>query len=147
MQAEYPLLDQPLIIALLSDHDPSSLYAELPGIRDQLGILEASLVPDPEEQAFGEIIDSVGLLAVDTDEQPTSSSSAQSLNLSRTTTSSDTDVDARGSVGTTPTSISAGAGAGGTGEEEGFLDELELLRSLFPKMSVHAPFPLRCRLG
>lgn len=48
-QVDYPLIDQPLIIAILSDYDPSTLQSELPGIRDQLGILEATLVPDPDD--------------------------------------------------------------------------------------------------
>lgn len=33
----------------MSDYDPDTLTTELPGIRDQLGILEASLVPDLDD--------------------------------------------------------------------------------------------------
>ena len=36
-------------MAIMSDYEPSSLLAKLPEIREQLGILEASLVPDTDE--------------------------------------------------------------------------------------------------
>lgn len=40
------MIDISLVHALISDHDPASLYAHLDEIRDQLGILQATLVPD-----------------------------------------------------------------------------------------------------
>lgn len=48
-QADYPLLDPPLIIAILSDHDAETLHQHLDEIHDQLGVLEASLVPDLDD--------------------------------------------------------------------------------------------------
>lgn len=44
-QVEYPLIDTTLIIALLSDYSPL-LNFHLDEIRSQLGVLEATLVPD-----------------------------------------------------------------------------------------------------
>jgi hypothetical protein len=47
-QAEFSLLDEPLIRAIVSDQDPDQLYSRLDDIRDDLGLLQASVVPDPD---------------------------------------------------------------------------------------------------
>lgn len=147
-QAEFPLLDQPLIIAILSDHDPNTLDTELPNIRDQLGILEASLVPDldetlpPDLYTTDGLADSVGSIVLDESRaSPTDHTSALGRNgmgagtgssaLSRTTSTSDSGLIKRGddSTGTGPTSV--------TGDEGGLEspgEELELLQNLFPSL-------------
>ena len=66
-------MDQPLILALLSDYDANTLTTELPSIREQLGILEASLVPDLDEtlptepESTDELADSVSSIVLDRD--------------------------------------------------------------------------------
>ncbi|WWD18530.1 hypothetical protein CI109_102983 [Kwoniella shandongensis] len=55
LAADHPLIDPPLIIALLSDYPPSSLPTHLPAIKEQLGILEATLVPDLDDNQDGSL--------------------------------------------------------------------------------------------
>lgn len=139
MQAEYPLLDQPLVIALLSDYDPGSLTTELPGIRDQLGILEASLVPDPDGPTGTEdLTTSVSSIVLDHDDQDRGASAdaggskllgTSSGALSRTTSTSDSGLHGgeSASAGTGPTSVTED-------EPESPESELDLLQRLFPNL-------------
>ncbi|OWT39869.1 hypothetical protein C362_02365 [Cryptococcus neoformans Bt1] len=55
LSAEYMLIDPTLIAALLSDYPPNTLLQNLDQIKEHLGILEATLVPDsddPHSQEF-----------------------------------------------------------------------------------------------
>lgn len=49
IKADFPLIDEPLIIALLSDYAPKDIENVLPEIREQLALFEAALVPDDDE--------------------------------------------------------------------------------------------------
>ncbi|WVQ80699.1 hypothetical protein IAT38_002804 [Cryptococcus sp. DSM 104549] len=53
LAAEHPLIDAALISALLSDYESSALSANLTTIKDYLGILEATLVPDADDPNAG----------------------------------------------------------------------------------------------
>lgn len=130
-------------MAIMSDHESSSLLSKLPEIREQLGILEATLVPDSSD--FRESFTSPSAHA-DEDElvQSTSSLGISSRNngksrspLSRTSTTESiplhTDSRESRSSETSPTSVTEDEGG------EGFLDELELLRELFPTVYVATP--------
>lgn len=48
-QDEYPLVDEPLILAILADYSPDSFYASLPSVQEDLGMLQASAVPDIDQ--------------------------------------------------------------------------------------------------
>jgi len=143
-QLDYPSIDQPLIMALMSDYEPSALLAKLPEIREQLGILEASLVPDTDNAYIPETTH-------DNDDDLVQSTSSLSLGvkkkggkggkggkrrkspLSGTASTSDSGVKSgrsakSQSTATTPTSETEGEGEDG----EGYLEELELLGELFP---------------
>lgn len=139
-QADYPLLDQSLIMAIMLDHDSSSLLSQLPHIREQLGILEATLVPDTDHVHFSEPVSSDHDHMID-DElvQSTSSLGISSRSngkarspLSRTSTTESvprlTDSRESNSTETSPTS--------GTEDEggQGYLDELALLQELFASL-------------
>ena len=126
-------------MALMSDYEPSALLAKLPEIREQLGILEASLVPDTDDGYVPDTTHS-------TEEDLVLSTSSISLGiivdgevrrkspLSGTASTSDSGKrKGRGSktkksTRTSPTSETEGDGEDG----EAYLDELELLGQLFP---------------
>lgn len=117
------------------------MATELPGIRDQLGILEASLVPDPDEvecSPTNDLAASIGSIILQEEQDQHNSSDTKLLGtessaLSRTTSTSDS-----GLLG----GESASAGTGPTSATEEDLespeDELDLLKSLFPNLYVHA---------
>ncbi|KAL7420812.1 hypothetical protein Q5752_004765 [Cryptotrichosporon argae] len=105
LSADFPLMDPSLISALLSDYEPASLSANIETVRDQLGILQATLVPDDE---IGQVIDGLDGLGVESSE-----SSVRS-----------TDSRGPGGDSTERTEVST------EGSEAG--DELDVLRSLFP---------------
>jgi hypothetical protein len=44
------LVDEPLILAILADYSPDSFYASLPDVQEDLGMLQASAVPDPDQE-------------------------------------------------------------------------------------------------
>jgi hypothetical protein len=46
------LLDEPLIRAIISDHTPEQLYSKTEEIREDLAMLQASVVPDPEAARY-----------------------------------------------------------------------------------------------
>ncbi|KAJ9100682.1 hypothetical protein QFC21_003727 [Naganishia friedmannii] len=46
---DYPLVDEPLIRAILADYSPDGFYAALPNVQEDLGMLQASAVPDALE--------------------------------------------------------------------------------------------------
>ena len=144
IQLDYPSIDQPLIMALMSDYEPSTLLAKLPEIREQLGILEASLVPDTDNNYIPDT-------AHDNDDDLVQSTSSLSLEvkkkggkggkggkrrkspLSGTASTSDSGLKSgrsakSRSTATAPTSETEGEGENG----EGYLEELELLGELFP---------------
>ncbi|WVW84768.1 hypothetical protein I302_106803 [Kwoniella bestiolae CBS 10118] len=107
LAADYPLIDPTLILAILSDYPSSDLSAKIPEIKDQLGILEATLVPDPDLPAEITEVEGESLT------ESTSQSGVDEL-------SSKLDSLHTGSA----TTLSEGT--------EEFGDEVDLLRSLFP---------------
>jgi hypothetical protein len=139
-------------MALMSDYEPSALLTKLPEIREQLGILEASLVPDTDNSyipdtshdtdddlvqstssiSLGIIVD--GEVRRKSPLSGTASTSDSGRNGKRSATKSKSSTtrsksSATRSTGTTPLSETEGE----DGEEgEGYLDELELLGELFP---------------
>jgi hypothetical protein len=52
LQAEFPLLDEPLIRAILSDHPAEQLISHMDQIREDLDLLQASVVPDPDAAVY-----------------------------------------------------------------------------------------------
>lgn len=125
-------------MALMSDYEPSALLARLPEIREQLGILEASLVPDTDDGYIPETSHS-------TEEDLILSTSSLSLGikeegsrrkspLSGTASTSDSGKKGkRRSKKTKSKETSATSETEGEVEDgEGYLDELELLGQLFP---------------
>ncbi|KAK6908117.1 hypothetical protein L486_07491 [Kwoniella mangroviensis CBS 10435] len=117
LAADYPLIDQPLILAILSDYPSSELKSKLPEIKDQLGILEATLVPDPDiPSEFAESWAGT---------ESTSQSGIDDLS------------NRLGSLNTTSTNVNGSTSTGATtwsesdGTEE-YGDEVDLLKSLFP---------------
>ena len=153
-KTEYPLIDETLIIALLSDYT-TILSSHIDEVRDQLGILEASLVPDTDigdalydDDHSSGLEGSSGGLALDgmdedltrmalndpppfEDEHPGSPPSASSSHLeapSRSSrhTQSTSPSGSRTSNATSPTSM--------VDSDSGFEDDVNLLKSLFPSM-------------
>ncbi|WVQ65707.1 uncharacterized protein L199_003885 [Kwoniella botswanensis] len=117
LAADYPLIDPPLILAILSDYPSSELQSKLPEIKDQLGILEATLVPDPDiPSEFAE-----SWAGTDS----TSQSGIDDLS-NRLSSLSTTNINEFGSTNTSATTWSESDGT------EGYGDEVDLLKSLFP---------------
>ena len=139
-QADYPLIDPPLIIAIISDYDIATVETHLEEIRDQLGILEATLVPDPNDVRSGAPIDTEKIVVLAESEGGQSSKSeshsaksehhAASLLLPgygqtrETNTSASASGNGASGKSTSPTSV--------VDDEQGYTDELELLAALFP---------------
>ncbi|WWC70840.1 uncharacterized protein I206_104792 [Kwoniella pini CBS 10737] len=124
LAADYPLIDFPLILAILSDYQPSTLSSNLSEIRDQLGILEATLVPDPDQpdepsEPAESLTGSTSLSGIDD-----LTNRLDGLNTSHTSGS-----------GTSLTSIrNSSEGSDKSDEIEESVDESELLKSLFPSI-------------
>jgi len=154
-KTEYPLIDETLIIALLSDYT-TIFSSHIDEVRDQLGILEASLVPDTEvaEALYDEAHsnsserDSPKALALDgmdedltrmalNDPAPFDTQSGSPLSAS---SSSHLDVPSRSSRNSRSASVSASRTSDTTSptslveSEGGFEDDIALLKSLFPTM-------------
>lgn len=154
-KTEYPLIDETLIIALLSDYT-TILSSHIDEVRDQLGILEASLVPDTEvaEALYDEAHsnsserDSLKGLALDgmdedltrmalNDPAPFDTHSGSPPSAS---SSSHLDVPSRSSRNSRSASVSASRTSDTTPptslveSEGGFEDDIALLKSLFPTM-------------
>ncbi|WVR06440.1 hypothetical protein IAU60_003471 [Kwoniella sp. DSM 27419] len=110
LSADYPLIDPPLILAILSDYPSTSLSSNLDAIRDQLGILEATLVPDPDHPS-----------------EPERHSPDHESWTESTSVTGSTGVD---ELSSRLDSLAIGSGRSDLSDEEH--DELELLRSLFP---------------
>lgn len=53
-QEEYPLVEEPLILAILADYSPDSFYEALPSVQEDLAMIQASAVPDPEQDNLGD---------------------------------------------------------------------------------------------
>lgn len=117
------------------------MTTELPNIRDQLGILEASLVPDLDlpTDITDELANSVDSIVLDGPASDGANGGGSSA-LSRTTSASEG--DAVGSAG--PTSGNEDNGCTGSDGPEG---ELDLLRTLFPNLYVHVQWILERILG
>lgn len=47
------MVDEPLILAILADYSPDSFYEALPSVQDDLEMLQASAVPDSEQDNLG----------------------------------------------------------------------------------------------
>jgi hypothetical protein len=145
LKSEYQLVDTSLILALVSDYAPSDLEANLQIIRDQLGIIEATLVADSIDETEALIHvnraypndastqDTASLLEVLSLEGGAEAEGEAGLNLS--------------GLGHSKTSRSSGSGSGSKrsrsnksgstsptsgGEEVGPGAERDLLKSLFP---------------
>ena len=136
-QAEYPLIDLALIIALLSDHDVATLQSHLPEIREQLGILEATLIPDLEvENTTAKISDSglndkmgetkLGDASRSKERISSRSGSASQMSRSTSTSGKSTSGKSGKSTTTTPTSV--------LDDESEFEEEVSLLNALFPTL-------------
>jgi hypothetical protein len=123
----------------MSDYESSTLLAKLPEIRDQLGILEASLVPDTDnsyipdtthdvddvEEELEELVQSTSSLSVSKHKK---GGKRRKSPLSGTASTSDSGLRTETtSTGTSPVSETEGEDANG----EGYLDQLELLGELF----------------
>ncbi|KAL1413063.1 hypothetical protein Q8F55_000812 [Vanrija albida] len=54
LSADFPLIDSSLIHAILLDYDPDTLHNHVDAIRSQLGILEATSVPDTDGPGWEE---------------------------------------------------------------------------------------------
>ena len=140
MKADYPLIDPPLIMAIISDYDIATVEAHLEEIRDQLGILEATLVPDPNDVRPSTPIDTEKILA------PAESEGGQSWKSDVHSAKSEHHAVSQllpGYGQTREMSNSAsGSGSGTSGkstsptsvvdDEQGYTDELDLLAALFP---------------
>ncbi|KAJ9122447.1 hypothetical protein QFC22_001872 [Naganishia vaughanmartiniae] len=53
---DYPLVDEPLILAILADYSPDGFYAALPNVQEDLGMLQASAVPDDLDDNFSDYL-------------------------------------------------------------------------------------------
>ncbi|WWC88466.1 uncharacterized protein L201_003377 [Kwoniella dendrophila CBS 6074] len=140
LSADYPLIDPPLILAILSDYPPSSLSTNIQAIKDQLGILEATLVPDPDEpeipSEFAESwTESTSLSGID-DELSRKLDGLSTNEGDNRTSTTWTSLDDRSKQSSTTKSSRSGSDNSGKSQEinEEYLDESELLRSLFPSM-------------
>jgi hypothetical protein len=160
-KTEYPLIDETLIIALLSDYTVI-LSSHIDEVRDQLGILEASLVPDTDigdtfhdDPSSSDQSSTKGLALDGMDEEmtrmalndPAPFEDEPSKSLLSASSSSHLDVlshssrhsqsasasGSRTSDATSPTSL--------VDSEGGFEDDIALLKSLFPAM-LASPFAL-----
>ncbi|KIR57114.1 hypothetical protein I315_00277 [Cryptococcus gattii Ru294] len=125
LSAEYALIDPALIAALLSDYPPNTLLQNLDQIKEHLGILEATLVPDsddprPQESMYGE---------------------GESWSGSDANNGNNTLMDA---LGDRMGRIDVGVRNSGDsrelvsecGNELEFSDEIDLLKSLFPNLTL-----------
>nr|KIR49778.1 hypothetical protein I312_00870 [Cryptococcus bacillisporus CA1280] len=124
LSAEYALIDPALIAALLSDYPPNTLLQNLDQIKEHLGILEATLVPDsddprPQESMYGE-------------GESWSGNDANNGNSTRMDALGDRmgriDIGGRDS-GDSRELVSE------CGSEFEFSDEIDLLKSLFPNLT------------
>jgi hypothetical protein len=123
-------------MAIMSDYEPSSLLAKLPEIREQLGILEASLVPDTDEAYIpetshsveDELVQSTSSLGITTGHGNVRRSSP----LSGTASTSDSGLRNGKSGKTRSTDTLPTSETEDDGDDQGYLDELELLGQLFP---------------
>lgn len=134
------MIDSSLIYALLSDYESSALSSHLPEIRDQLAILEATLVPDSD--GFTEIKDEQGISSapsVDT------STEDESTDFSRLTISSKKGKSSKSGPSSSSssklaaepmsrTSTSGTSEHASVDEEEQYVNETELLQALFPAL-------------
>ncbi|KIR80877.1 hypothetical protein I306_02334 [Cryptococcus gattii EJB2] len=125
LSVEYALIDPALIAALLSDYPPNTLLQNLDQIKEHLGILEATLVPDsddprPQESMYGE-------------GESWSGSDANNGNNTRMDALGDRmgriDIGGRNS-GDSRELVSE------CGNELEFSDEIDLLKSLFPNLTL-----------
>lgn len=122
-------------MAIMSDYEPSSLLAKLPEIREQLGILEASLVPDTDEAYIpvtshsteDDLIQSTSSLSITKED----GNGRRKSPLSGTASTSDSGFQ-NGKSAKTRSSDSPLSETEPEDGEEGYLDELELLGQLFP---------------
>jgi hypothetical protein len=142
-------VDTSLILALISDYAPSDLEANLPIIRDQLGIIEATLVADSIDESDA-LNHANGAFPIDGSTQDTASL-LEVLSLEGPAEAGEGPVGLRLSgLGHSKTSRSSGSGSkrsrsnqsGSTsptsgGEEVGPGAERDLLKSLFPDTYVH----------
>nr|KIR89280.1 hypothetical protein I308_00285 [Cryptococcus tetragattii IND107] len=124
LSAEYALIDPALIAALLSDYPTNTLLQNLDQIKEHLGILEATLVPDsddprPQESMYGE-------------GESWSGSDANSGDRIRMDALGDRmgriDIGDRDSGGSRELVSECGS-------ELEFSDEIDLLKSLFPNLT------------
>ncbi|WVF68915.1 hypothetical protein IAT40_003689 [Kwoniella sp. CBS 6097] len=142
LSADFPLVDTPLIASIVSDHAPENLASELSKIKEHLGILEATMVPDPE--AAESIIHSPNPSWTESTNDSINGIDELSSRLeSLATTSNNTRNGGEFGTASTSTDASTGASAWSVGDAEngdvlveedgvGLLDELELLKTLFP---------------
>ncbi|OCF37243.1 hypothetical protein I316_01151 [Kwoniella heveanensis BCC8398] len=151
LSADFPLVDSALIEAMVNDHPPESLASEESSIRDQLGILEATMVPDPDDgmtvhspnpswtDSTSDSMNGNGIDELSNKLESLATNSNDSINRGRTKGTGT-------GTGTSSTSASASAWSAEDGTEKrrpfseeddavGLLDELELLRTLFPAIA------------
>lgn len=147
-------------MALMSDYQPSALLVRLPEIREQLGILEASLVPDTDDgyipdtshENDDDLIHSTSSLSLDVPKKKKGGKRRKSPLSGTASTSHSGQKSGRGAEARSETASTSDSGPNNghssktrstgttplseTEEEdedvEGYLNELELLGELFP---------------
>ncbi|WRT67871.1 uncharacterized protein IL334_004845 [Kwoniella shivajii] len=150
LAADYPLIDPPLILALLSDYQPRSISSDdIENIKDQLGILEATLVPDSDIDID---IDTITDIISESNESLNENTSAGSTTsgfideISNRLESLHTTSSSNDPTASTSSSRSKKNGHGNGSKtsnksdisgsnDDDYGDEGELLKSLFPSIS------------
>ena len=130
-------------MAILSDYDPSTVQASFGEIRDQLGILEAALVPDIDEVQTIAATESTSE-QVSVNDGDIGVERLQALNLSSSGPRTSPDGCSSRITGR-PTEMSrstSASGSGGSGkstsptsvvdDDDEYTEELDLLKNLFP---------------
>ncbi|WVO12666.1 hypothetical protein L204_100271 [Cryptococcus depauperatus] len=148
LSAEYPLVDSSLIAAIVSDYPANALAQSLDVIRDNLGILEATTVPDIEESrrnpldevvsghsGLEKINESLQGINIAPNEQSAATTSASSNTHASSSKSKRSNKSAAvsklGSKSQSRDSTDRDA-LSDVGSDMGFTDELEFLKTLFP---------------
>ncbi|ORY25627.1 hypothetical protein BCR39DRAFT_600061 [Naematelia encephala] len=139
LSADYPLIDNALIIALLSDYPPETIHRHVDEIRDQLGILEATIVPDSYDVQINESeVESTtdGDLEAKLDGLNIGSNGSGFVTPpSNGATSSSAKVSSKAEGSGSGSSDTKSTGLTSLHEDDGVEDELNLLTSLFPNTS------------
>ncbi|WVQ96435.1 hypothetical protein IAU59_003540 [Kwoniella sp. CBS 9459] len=149
LSADFPLVDSGLIAAMVNDHAPETLSSVLPAIKDHLGILEATMVPDPDEstihspnpswtESTSESVNGIDELSNKLESLGSASSSGRNggrATTAGTSTGAGTSAGASASMGTSLVDDGETGAILSEDEDVGLLDEIELLKALFPAIA------------